>query len=220
MANRMDHVVEEILNRRRVGERILVAVAGPPATGKSTFSEALLKALNGRDGHTLEACVVPMDGFHLDNAQLDHLGVRQHKGAPSTFDFDGFRCLLERVRNTRVPIYYPVFDRARDTAIAGAGVVTPETEVVVVEGNYLMLDEEPWTSLAPLFDLEIFLGAPMASLESRLIRRWLDHGYDLAGAKRRARSNDVPNAMLVLNKARASDRALIFFAGDDLDPNF
>ncbi len=150
-----------------------------------------------------------MDGFHLDNRQLDDLGLRARKGAPQTFDFDGFRCLLDRLRGAARPVYYPVFDRERDIAIAGAGVVTPQTDVIVVEGNYLMLDEEPWSGLAGVFDIEVFLSTALARLEKRLIRRWLDHGYDHDGAAQRARSNDIPNAELVLNRVRPSAGALI-----------
>lgn len=209
MNERVDLVLQEIQRRRRNDRRLLVAVSGPPATGKSTFSETLLEALTHSDSTAETACVVPMDGFHLDNSQLDRLGLRARKGAPATFDFDGFRSLLERIRATRRPVYYPVFDRARDLAVAGAGVVLPETEVVIVEGNYLMLDEEPWSTLAPLFDLEIFLDTPAPLLEQRLIQRWLDHGHDPEAALARARSNDIPNAEKVLSGMRHSPNAVV-----------
>lgn len=209
MKDRVDLVLGEIRRRRQISKRLLVAVSGPPATGKSTFSEMLLEALTRTDGQATTACVVPMDGFHLDNSQLDRLGLRSRKGAPSTFDFDGFHSLLERIRATRRPVYYPVFDRVRDLAVAGAGVVLPETEIVVVEGNYLMLDEDPWAALAPLFDLEIFLDTPPPLLEKRLIQRWLDHGHDSEAARNRAQSNDIPNAERVLGSIRRTPNAMI-----------
>jgi pantothenate kinase len=209
MKDRIDLVLGEIRLRRQSNKRLLVAVSGPPATGKSTFSEMLLEALTQIDGQETAACVVPMDGFHLDNSQLDRLGLRARKGAPSTFDFDGFHSLLERIRATRRPVYYPVFDRARDLAVAGAGVVLPETEIVIVEGNYLMLDDDPWAALAPLFDLEIFLDTPATLLEKRLIQRWLDHGHDPEAARNRAQSNDIPNAERVLASIRRSPNAMV-----------
>ena len=209
MKDRIDRALAEIRQRHRKDDRLLVAVSGPPATGKSTFSEMLLEALTQIDSQATTACVVPMDGFHLDNSQLDRLGLRARKGAPSTFDVDGFHSLLERIRATRKPVYYPVFDRVRDLAITGAGVVLPETEIVIVEGNYLMLDEDPWTALAPLFDLEIFLDTPSSLLEKRLVQRWLDHGHDPEAALDRARSNDIPNAERVLGSIRRSPNTMV-----------
>ena len=182
--------------------RSLVAVAGPPAAGKSTFSVELASVLNAHG--PAEAVVVPMDGFHLDNMQLDRLGLMPRKGAANTFDFDGFRSLLERIRATRDrPIYFPIFDRAADQAVAGAGVVLPSTRIAVVEGNYLLLDEHPWSGLAPLFDVEIYLDVSLDCLERRLIRRWLDHGHDHEAAARRAHSNDFPNARHVASSVRS-----------------
>lgn len=213
MNERVDLVLQEIRQRRRGDGRLVVAISGPPATGKSTFSETLLAVLTNGHSNRLTACIVPMDGFHLDNSQLDRLGLRARKGAPATFDFDGFRSLLERIRASRRPVYYPVFDRARDLAVAGAGVVLPETEVVIVEGNYLMLDEEPWSTLAPLFDLEVFLDTPAPLLEQRLIQRWLDHGHDPEAARDRALSNDIPNAEKVLSGMRHSPNAVVL-SGD------
>lgn len=213
MRDGIDLVVSAILAKHQPGERLIVAVAGPPASGKSTFSEALVAALNAHEDNL--ACGVPMDGYHLDNRQLDRLGLRARKGAPQTFDFDGFRSQLGRLREPRRPVYFPVFDRGSDLAIAGAGVVLPGTDVIVVEGNYLMLDEEPWSGLATCFDVEIFLRASMACLEERLIRRWLAHGHDPAAAARRAKSNDIPNAELILGKVRDAPGAL--FLRDDED---
>lgn len=185
--------------------RILIAVAGPPATGKSTFSDALVQALNERNYPA--SCVVPMDGYHLDNLQLDRLGLMPVKGAPETFDFDGFRCLLERLRVARTLAYYPIFDRERDLAIAGAGAVLPDTEIIIVEGNYLMLDNAPWNDLAQFFDIEFFLETAEARIKERLVDRWLAYGYDQAGAQARALSNDIPNMKLVLGNVRASTKA-------------
>ncbi|MCV0426621.1 MAG: nucleoside/nucleotide kinase family protein [Roseibium sp.] len=207
MSELIDCVVDAMLSQHRADRRLLVAVAGPPATGKTTFCETLIATLNTRKDITAEACVVPMDGFHLDNRQLQSLGLSARKGAPPTFDYDGLYCLLNRTRTQRSPIYYPLFDRERDLAIAAAGVVRPETEMVVVEGNYLMLNQEPWRRLAPLFDLEIFLDAPLTCLEDRLIQRWLDHGLERGDAEFRARANDIPNAELVLKNIRTSENA-------------
>ncbi|MEM8571044.1 MAG: nucleoside triphosphate hydrolase [Pseudomonadota bacterium] len=185
-------VVSSIVADHQSRSRSIVAVVGPPATGKSTIAGALQKAINATT--PLDAKVVPMDGFHLDNTQLDLLGLRERKGAPETFDFDGFDALLRRIKSAKTPTFYPVFDRSLDRAIAGAGVLSPETDIVIVEGNYLLLDEAPWRDLQELFDYSIYLETPFATLEERLIQRWINYDHSEDAAKERAHSNDIPNA--------------------------
>lgn len=184
--------------------RRLVAIAGPPGAGKSTIAEALVAELTERGA---SAVVMPMDGFHLDNRLLEPRGLLPRKGAPETFDFGGFRSTLERVR-TEPRVILPVFDRSREIAIAGAEEIGPETRIVVVEGNYLMLDEEPWRSLSELWDFSVFLDVPMVELERRLMSRWLGFGYPEDEARTKALGNDIPNARRVISHARAVDLRL------------
>lgn len=183
--------------------RLIVAISGPPGAGKSTVSEYLRDAINN-DGAG-PAVVVPMDGFHLDNAILDERGLRSRKGSPPTFDCAGFAALLERLKNASEDIVIPAFDRSLDLARAGASIVRAEHQVLLVEGNYLLLDQEPWTHLTPFFDMSIFLDVPFAELERRLIQRWLDHGHTEDAARERALSNDIPNAELVVSTSRDAD---------------
>ena len=170
----------------------MVALAGPPGAGKSTLADVLVRE---RD-----ALVVPMDGFHLDNRILDARGLRARKGAPETFDAAGFLALLRRVRGGE-DVVAPVFDRARDLAVAGASHVPARAKLVVVEGNYLLLDRPVWREMAALFDLTVLLSPPMAVLEERLVRRWLDHGLAPGDARARAMGNDIPNARTVLRES-------------------
>jgi fructokinase len=184
--------------------RLRVAVAGPPGAGKSTLAAALVERLN-RDGPV--AALVPMDGFHLDNAILDARGLRARKGAPETFDALGVLRMVQRLaRDPKVVI--PGFDRARDIAIAGAAIVGPERRIAVVEGNYLLLDEEPWRDLRPLWDLSVLLSPPVGVLRARLIDRWLTHGHDPAAAEARAMGNDIPNALRVIEGSGPADIVL------------
>jgi pantothenate kinase len=99
----------------------------------------------------------------------------------------------------------PVFDRGLDLARAGARVVAPEHAIVLVEGNYLLLDEPPWSGLAPLFDLTLLIDVPPEELRRRLVERWLRHGLDLAAAEARAEGNDMANAALVTSRSRRPD---------------
>ena len=191
----LESIVANLLKAREDQRQYVVAIAGPPASGKSTLSKALSNHLNGIND--LRSVVVPMDGFHLDNDRLDDLSLRHRKGAPETFDFNGFATLLRRLGRSSQPIYYPTFDRVLDKAIAGKGVVYPEDQVILVEGNYLLLDVQPWSQLKALFDHSIFINIPIDVLRSRLIQRWLDLDHTPEEAKARALSNDIPNAALV-----------------------
>jgi pantothenate kinase len=176
-----------------VRPRLLVAVAGPPASGKSTLAERLAARL-GADGRP--ALHVPMDGFHLDNTVLEARGLLARKGAPETFDAAGFLHAMRRL-STEEEVILPAFDRAADIAIAGRIAVGAEHRIAVVEGNYLCLDRPPWDDLAALWHFSIFLDTPLDVLRHRLVARWLEHGLSEADARRRAEENDLPNARTV-----------------------
>jgi pantothenate kinase len=203
LSDRLDALARDILARAAGRERYLFAVAGAPGAGKSTLAEALVAALDAAAPGA--AALIPMDGFHYDNAVLDARGLRARKGAPETFDVDGFAELLARLSRADRPVATPVFDRDLDLARAGARIVAPDAPVLVVEGNYLLLGDPPWDRLAAAFDRTLFLDVPEAELASRLIARWLGHGLDPAAARARAEGNDLPNARLVVARSRPAD---------------
>jgi len=178
--------------------RVLIAIAGAPGAGKSTLAEALVDRLGP------EAALVPMDGFHLDNAILDARGRRFAKGSPDTFDVDGFDAVLQRLK-AGGEVIVPVFDRQIDVSRGSARVVPQGARIIVAEGNYLLLREAPWHRLAALWDLTVFLDVPLAELERRLIARWHHHGLSDADARRRAQDNDIPNARRVRDGSLAAD---------------
>jgi len=201
----LSELANEIRMRAIGSERFIVAIAGPPGAGKSTLVDELRDKLSNGHG---TVPVVPMDGFHLDNAVLQDRGHLARKGAPFTFDVAGYRALVERLRNDRdSDVMVPLFDRDLDLARAGAGIVPAASPIVLTEGNYLLLDEAPWDSLAPLFDLTVMIETDRKTLEDRLVRRWLDHGHDADAARARAQGNDMINADLVLTKSRPADIA-------------
>lgn len=173
--------------------RHLIAIAGAPASGKSTYAERLAYELT-QSGRAAQ--VVPMDGFHLDNRILDAREESARKGAPHTFDHRGFYRLMEDIK-TGGSVIYPEFDRTLDMAIAGAGVLEAETEMVVVEGNYLLYDHPDWRELAKLWSLTIRIEVPEALLSARLMQRWRQHGLDSETAFDKVRNNDLPNAYAV-----------------------
>lgn len=198
-------ISSQLENTRPRDGRCLIALVGPPASGKSTLSEALV--------HTLpQSAVVPMDGFHLDNRLLDARNLRAQKGSPDSFDALGFLHLIKRLK-TEPEVVYPVFDRAIDTSIAGAAYLEPDVRTVIVEGNYLLLDRPHWRDLAPLWDLSIYLAVPRDELRARLMERWRTHGFDEAAAAEKTDTNDLPNADFVAAHLIAPDITITNTAG-------
>jgi pantothenate kinase len=178
--------------------RFLTALAGPPGAGKSTLAAELVAAL-GKG-----AKAVPMDGFHYDDAVLIARGARARKGAPDTFDVAGFRHLLTRLR-TEDEVAIPLFDRDLEISRAGADIVGPDDRILIVEGNYLLLNEAPWPDLAPLFDLTIWIDVPEAELDRRLMARWAHYGKTPDQARAWIDGNDMPNIRRVVAGSRPAD---------------
>ena len=197
-------IYNELLSVDRKNERILVGISGAPGAGKSTLSQALSTKLN-KSEHV--AAVIPMDGYHLDDSLLEDLGLLKRKGAPETFDFAGFKHLLLRIKNED-EVVYPVFDREREISIAGAGILKKNIRIVIVEGNYLLFDEEPWSCLSKLWDYSVFLDVELKVLEQRLIDRWLDHGFSRAEARQKALGNDIQNSKRVIASRIQADRII------------
>lgn len=193
-------IAAQIFKRAGKSERFIVGIAGPPASGKSTRAASLVELFPKGS-----AVVVPMDGFHYDDGVLDRIGLRQRKGAPETFDFGGFATLLRRLKSREPNIAIPLFDRSLEISRAGADIVDADVKFIIVEGNYLLLDEEPWRALAPLFDFTIFVDVPREELERRLVARWREHGREEAAARKWIDTNDMPNVDRVLRARRDAD---------------
>lgn len=187
--------------------RVVVGIAGAPGSGKSTLAENLVTELNQALAVKQEsAVIVPMDGFHLDNNVLDEHGTRSVKGSPPTFDAAGFLSLLNRISVCcEQAVYVPVFDRSADLARNAAQEIKVNHSIVVVEGNYLLLDRPIWRDINGLLDCTVMLEVPIPTLESRLVQRWIGHGHSPEEARGRALSNDIPNAHLVVNESISAD---------------
>jgi pantothenate kinase len=173
------------------GGRRLLGIAGAPGAGKSTLAERVVAALGGR------AVLVPMDGFHLAEAELHRLGRHARKGAVDTFDAAGFVALLDRLREARSTVYAPVFRREIEEAVAGSIPVDPAVPLVVTEGNYLLLAGGEWAPVRGLLDEAWFLELPEAERLRRLTERHMAFGRPAGEAASRARGSDQRNADLI-----------------------
>lgn len=183
------------------GRRVLLGLAGPPGAGKSTLAEALAAHCGAR------AVVVPMDGFHLAQAELQRLGRAGRKGAPDTFDAAGYAALLARLRAQRPgdpAVYAPAFRREIEEPVAGAIAVEAHVPLVITEGNYLLLDADGWAGVRPLLDACWWVEVDDALRRERLVARHRRFGRSADAARRWVEGTDEPNAQrIAAGRARA-----------------
>lgn len=177
--------------------RTVLGITGPPGAGKSTLTTALLSTLGSRLG--VEAVGhLPMDGFHLADVQLDRLGLRDLKGAPDTFDVDGYvaalRCLHDEPDRT---LYAPGFERDLEQPIAAAIAIPPSARLVVTEGNYLLLRDGGWERVRPLLAETWFVQVEDDVRRERLVRRHEEFGKSAEAARAWVAGVDEPNARLI-----------------------
>ena len=173
-------------------QRQILGIIGAPGAGKSTLVAQIVEYFGA------QVVVLPMDGFHLADAELRRLGRDQRKGAPDTFDAAGFVSLLSRVRHqTDEVIYAPEFDRSLEAAIAGSIAIAPETPLVIVEGNYLLLQTSEWRHVRPLLDVSWYVDVDEALRVSRLIERHVQFGRTPEAARAWVMASDEPNARLI-----------------------
>lgn len=195
----------ELVGDRR---RAVLGIAGAPGAGKSTLAEALVAEVARMHGPDYVAHV-PMDGFHLADVQLQRLGALSRKGAPDTFDADGYAHLLRRlVDEPDRWLYAPGFERTLEQPIAAAMVVPPEARLVVTEGNYLLLPEPRWQAARAATDAVWFVAGDDDVRRARLLSRHITFGKDPQAAARWVQDSDEANARLVSASGGTADRVV------------
>jgi len=190
--------------------RVLIGIAGCPGAGKSTAAAWLARAL---DAEGRRAVQVPMDGFHLANAELVRLGRRERKGAIDTFDGHGYRALLERLAAEREAVVYaPEFDRRVGEPVAGSIAVPPEAEVVVTEGNYLLDEDGPWPGVRAALTEVWYCETPEPLRLARLVARHERFGKSPEHARSWVADVDERNAERIRAARHRADLVIDFEA--------
>jgi pantothenate kinase len=180
--------------------RRIIGIAGAPGAGKSTYAAKRVEE------SAVPAAYLPMDGFHLADIALRRLGLLDRKGAPETFDAWGYAALLCRVREATGTVWAPGFDRGLEQPLAGAVAIEPNVELVVTEGNYLLLDHPEWRAVREALDEVCYLDLDDAIRRQRLVARHVEFGRSTAEAEAWVMRVDDPNATLVTASRARADR--------------
>jgi pantothenate kinase len=193
--------IQSLLDGER--PRTLIGIVGKPGSGKSTVVEEISKKFGSK-----LVSIIPMDGFHLSNEELISLGRRDRKGAPDTFDVEGFTSLIEKVKTkNQVNHKFPIFHREIEASIADEGMIPKESKVVVIEGNYLFSEDHNWNGIYPLLDHTWFIDINDEIRIERLIARHIRYGKTPEEAETWSRGSDETNARFIgLTANRAENR--------------
>lgn len=196
-----------LVERRTSSQRRgILAIAGVPGSGKSTLAKALIDSLNAAKPGV--AVGLPMDAYHMTNAKLEQLGLRNRKGSPQTFEAQQYFKHLALARDASKRISLPTFDRAFDEPVYTGKpehIVDGDTRYIVTEGNYLLMDALPWTVIDELADLRVWIDIPAQRAKRQTIERHKQFGRSPQEAKHWYETNDQLNAELILQQSRHAD---------------
>ena len=185
--------------------RYFIALSGPPASGKSTISEKIANDLSSKG---YQSNVLQMDGFHYDDQILKDKNLISKKGAPETFDVMGLASFLSRLKDES-EVVVPIFDRSLELSRSSAVIIPKETKVIVTEGNYLLLNSNPWKILQNFFDTTIMIQCEKSILEKRLLDRWKKFKLSDDQIHQKIYDNDLPNGINVIKNSSKADYNLI-----------
>lgn len=203
----MDRLARDLVDRaaKATDQRLILGIAGIPGSGKSTLAWRFAKLINNIK--PLSVALAPMDGFHLSNAVLKERGLIERKGAPETFDIAGYLQLLADCRDAANVFQCPRYDRTVHEPVRDGDplyVVDHETRIVITEGNYLLLNEPPWSELAQILTVTWWLDTP-----AQTARRWIMARHAAVGRSNEEAedryANDLANTRLILNNLRPAD---------------
>lgn len=212
--------LDELQNEK--GRRILVMLAAPPGAGKSTLL-SFLKYLSENNEDISDITTIGMDGFHhYQDYLLSHTAIRDGvevnmvkiKGAPITFDLE---LLKERVKRVSLgeECGWPAYERLLHNPVENA--VTVTGDIILLEGNYLLLKDDGWNELKEFADLTIKIDADIDMLRDRLVERKMLSGADEETAKTFVETSDLYNARLCINNSADADIVLKLCDNDEYE---
>ena len=204
----LEYIAETILSKISgyTSNRFIVGIAGGPGSGKSTFAVKLKELINSKAKSDLTQ-IFPLDGFHRKNSELESSGLISVKGAPETFDVEGYISMLKRIKlgeNLKAPIY----SREAHDVIDNALPIEPYHKIVITEGNYLFADMEGWCEIKDIIDLKIYINAAKGVCEKRLLERHMRGGKTEAEALKKIRKVDMKNFDLIAQTIRYADKVI------------
>ena len=184
--------------------RYFIALSGPPASGKSTISENLVKDLSAKG---YNSSILQMDGFHYDDLILKEKKLLSKKGAPETFDVMGLINFVSRLHKED-EVVIPIFDRSLELSRSSAVIISKNTKVIIVEGNYVLLNSYPWSELHKFFNTTVMINCEKKILEKRLIERWENFNLPKKEIDEKVYKNDLPNGVNVLKNSIGAEYIL------------
>ena len=194
------------------GGRILAMLAAPPGAGKSTLLSFLSRLAQERNIPAVQTAGI--DGFHRRQEYLlthfvqrggKQVSMVEIKGAPVTFDLDRLTAGIRKIASG-VNCPWPVYDRLLHNPVEDA--VRIDGSIVLLEGNYLLLDEDGWRDLSSCADYTVSVTADENLLRARLIDRRIKTGVERDAAVRFVDFSDMPNVRLCLEKSKPADLRL------------
>lgn len=199
--NELLSILSYNLDQNTLKKRYFIALAGPPASGKSTISEKLNEDLNIKG---FPSDILQMDGFHLDDAILSSQNLLPRKGSPETFDVMGLKSFLIRLASES-EVIVPIFDRSLELSRSSAVTISENKKIIIVEGNYLLLNSRPWNELNNYFDSRVMIHCEESVLEKRLIDRWKGFNLTQDQINQKVYENDLPNGVDVIQNSIEAD---------------
>ena len=184
--------------------RYFMARSGPPASGKTTISENLAKELSAKG---YNSSILQMDGFHYDDLILKERKLLSKKGAPETFDVMGLINFVSRLHKED-EVVIPIFDRSLELSRSSAVIISKNTKVIIVEGNYVLLNSYPWSELHKFFNTTVMINCEKKILEKRLIERWENFNLPKKEIDEKVYKNDLPNGVNVLKNSIGAEYIL------------
>jgi pantothenate kinase len=204
----LEHIAETILSKANVNDsnRFIVGIAGGPGSGKSAFAVRLKEIINSKAKSDL-AQIFPMDGFHRKNIELERSGLTSVKGAPETFDVEGYLLILNRIKLGE-DLKAPIYSRESHDVIDNALSIEPHHKIIITEGNYLFYDAEGWREIKDIIDLKIYIEAEKGACEKRLLERHMHGGKTEAEALEKIKEVDMKNFDLIAQTMKYADKVI------------